>query len=149
DPVLVARHHLQNVRVGGLFVAVDFDIGGARAEPPVSLVTDVLSWIDRAFGVAGAWPRVGARLGPLLAQAGVADPTTFGIQSYLPPGDPVGPALLAGVVRSLADVITRHRIATAEQLGLDTLDERIADELHREQAVLLPPTVVGAWGRRA
>ena len=75
--------------------------------------------------------------------------TTFGVQSYLRPDDPAAAALLAGVVRSLADAITAHGIATAEQRGLTTLEQRIADQLRREQAVLLPPTVVGAWGRRS
>ena len=74
--------------------------------------------------------------------------TTFGVQDYLPPHSRAGAALLAGIVRSLADVITSHGLATLEQLGLDTLDQRIADALQREQSVLLPPTVVGAWGRQ-
>jgi len=43
----------------------------------------------------------------------------------------------------------QHGIATAEQLDLPTLEDRIADELRRADAVLLPPTVVGAWGRAA
>ena len=149
NPVLVARHQLQNLRSGGLFVAIDYDVGAARTEPPVDLVADVRSWIVRAFEAAGASPYIGARLGPILAEAGFADPTTFGIQSYVPSGSPFGPAFLAGIVRSLANVITQHGFATAEQLGLDTLEQRIGDALQREQAVLLPPTLVGAWGWRA
>jgi hypothetical protein len=132
----------------GLFVAIDFDVGAARAEPRVGLVNDVRDWVMRAFSAAGASPTIGARLGPILAQAGLDDVKTFGIQDYLAPHDSSGPALLAGVVRSLADVITRHGIATVEQLGLATLDRRIAGELRREQAVLLLPTLVGARGRR-
>jgi hypothetical protein len=120
-----------------------------RTEPPVSLVAEAGDWISRAFRAAGASPTIGARLGPILAQAGLDNVTTFGIQAYLPPGDPAAAALLAGVVRSLAKEITTRGIATAEQLGLDTLEQRLADELRHAQAVLLPPTVVGAWGRRS
>jgi hypothetical protein len=40
-------------------------------------------------------------------------------------------------------------IATEAELGLDTLEGRIADELTAAEAVLLPPAIVGAWGRRA
>jgi hypothetical protein len=145
---MAVRHQLHNLRPGGLFVAIDFDIGGARAEPPVGLASDALTWIMRAFTAAGASPKIGARLGSILHEAGLDQVTTFGVQDYLQPGDPTGPGLLAGVVRSLADVITKHGIATAEQLDVTTLDRRIADELRREHAVLLPPTVVGAWGRR-
>jgi hypothetical protein len=35
------------------------------------------------------------------------------------------------------------------KLGLETLERRLADELRRADAVFLPPTVVGAWGRRS
>jgi ubiquinone/menaquinone biosynthesis C-methylase UbiE len=149
DPVMAVRHQVQNLGAGGLFVAIDFDIGATRAEPPVGLVDGALDWVVRAFSAAGASPTIGARLGPILAQAGLDDVTTFGVQGYLPPHDPSGPALLAGIVRSLAGAITSHGIATAEQLDIATLDQRIADELRRAQAVLLPPTVVGAWGRRS
>jgi SAM-dependent methyltransferase len=149
DPVMAVRHHMGNLADGGVFVAIDFDIGAARAEPRVDLVNDALDWVLRAFSAVGASPKIGARLGPILEQAGLNAVTTLGIQGYLQSHDPTGAALLAGIVRSLADPITRHGIATAEQLGLATLEQRIADALRREQAVLLPPTVVGAWGCRS
>jgi hypothetical protein len=38
---------------------------------------------------------IGARLGPILRQAGLGEVTTFGVQNYLPPGDPSAAALLA------------------------------------------------------
>ena len=146
DPVMAVRHHLQHLRAGGLFVAIDFDIGASRTDPAVSLADDALGWVIRAFEAAGASPTIGARLAPILSAAGLRDVTTFGIQNYLGPGNPVGPALLAGVVRSLGDAIVAHGIATAEQLGLATLEQRLDEELQREQAVLLPPTLAGAWG---
>jgi len=149
DPVTAVRNHVASLTDAGLFIAIDFDIGSARAEPRVDLIEDALNWVMRAFTAGGASPRIGARLGPILEQAGLDAVTTFGVQGYLPPHDPTGAALLGGVVRSLADQIMRNGIATAEQLGLDTLERRIADELRRAQAVLLPPTVVGAWGRRS
>ena len=148
DPIMAVRHHVENLAAGGLFVAIDFDIGAARAEPPVHLAADALDWVVRAFSAAGASPMIGARLGPILEEAGLDDVKTFGVQDYLPSHNPAGAALLGGVVRSLAGEITRHGIATVEQIGLATLEQRIADDLRREQAVLLPPTVVGAWGRR-
>lgn len=148
DPVLTVRQQLANLRPDGLVIALDFDIGAARAEPPVDLVKTLGDWVERAFSASGAWPRIGARLGSILTEAGVAGVTTLGIQQYVQPHDPTGPALLAGVVRSLADAITHHRIATAEEIGADTLEQRIGDALRRADSVLLPPALVGAWGRR-
>src|SRR5580704_11030519 len=82
DPVTAVRHHAENLRAGGLFVAIDFDIGGARAEPRVGLVDDAFDWVMRAFSAAGASPKIGARLGPILEQAGLDDVKTFGVQDY-------------------------------------------------------------------
>ena len=146
DPVAVARHHMGNLTRGGAFVAIDFDLGGSRAEPPVTVVDDGLRWVHEAFHAAGAWPRIGARLGSILEEAGFKRVTTFGIQAYLSSRDRSGAALLAGVVRSLAPAIIRHGIATAEQLDLATLEHRIAEAVRQADAVILPPTVVGAWG---
>jgi SAM-dependent methyltransferase len=146
DPVAVVSHHITNLRRDGLFVAIDFDIGGARTEPPIELVDTVARWVEAAFLGAGAWPRIGAHLGVMLEQAGLTNVTTFGVQAYLSPGNPTGPALFAGVVRSLAPAIVRHGIATAEELDVETLEGRIAEATKMANAVVLPPTVVGACG---
>jgi SAM-dependent methyltransferase len=148
DPVAAVRHHLRNLRPGGLFVALDFDIGGARTFPALRVADEALAWVIDAFTAAGASPRIGSRLGPILDRAGLDAVRTFGVQAYLAPHDPAGPALLTGVVRSLADVITTRGIATAAQMDLATLEQRIADGLRGDDSVFLPPTVVGAWGRR-
>ena len=149
DPAAVVRHHVEaNLGQSGMFVAIDFDIGASRAEPPVPLVDTALEWIRRAFRAAGARPHIGATLGRILDAAGLADVRTFGVQAYLGPQDPAGPALLAGVVRSLSPAILQHGIATAEKMDLPTLQERFTDAVREANAVILPPTVSAAWGRR-
>jgi hypothetical protein len=111
------------------------------------LVADALRWVNGAFIAAGAAPRVGARLGPILRDAGLKDVATLGLHGYVQPGDPAAGRILGGVVRTLAPAIIAHGIATAEQIGLETLDDRITQALTAADAVLLPPIVVGAWGR--
>jgi ubiquinone/menaquinone biosynthesis C-methylase UbiE len=147
DPLAAVRHQIQNLRPGGLFVAVDFDLGGTRTDPPVAIVDTVGRWVHDAFRAAGAWPRIGARLGTILEDAQLTRVTTFGVQAYLSPRDPSGARLLAGVVRSLAPAIIAHGLATDAQLDLTTVEQRIATAVSSARAVILPPTVVGAWGR--
>ena len=38
DAVAVVRHRIAGLRPGGLFLAMDFDVGSARCEPPVPLI---------------------------------------------------------------------------------------------------------------
>lgn len=147
EPAGVVRHHVEALRAGGLVVLIDYDVGTARAEPSVSLVSTLFDQVAGAFRYAGADPGVGARLGLVLAEAGLADIETFGIQAYLPPGDPRAAALLGGITRSLAPKIEEAGIATVAELELETLDERVASALQAAGAVLLPPALVGAWGR--
>jgi ubiquinone/menaquinone biosynthesis C-methylase UbiE len=147
DPIAAVRHHLQNLRPGGLFVAVDFDLGGSRTEPPVPIVATAGRWVHEAFRAAGAWPRIGARLGTILEDAQLTRVSTFGVQAYLSPRDSSGPRFLAGIVRSLAPAIIAHGLATGDELDLATLEERIAEAVRGAGAVILPPTLVGAWGR--
>ena len=146
DPIAVVRHHLQNLKPGGLFVAIDYDIGASRTEPPVPLAEDVIRWVLAAFRAAGAWPTIGARLGVILEDAGLTRITSFGVQAYLPSRGAGGAALLAGVVRTLAPTIVQRGIATSQELDLPNLQRRIEDATRAVDAVVLPPTLAGAWG---
>ena len=125
-------------------VAIDYDIGASRAEPPVELAATVLRWVEAGFRAAGADPRIGARLGPMLRAAGYEDVAGFGVQGYLQPHERPE-RLLAGVARSLAPQILASGIATEQELGLDTLDARLAEAVAAEGSVVLPPCVAGAW----
>jgi ubiquinone/menaquinone biosynthesis C-methylase UbiE len=144
----VLRRQLDSLRPGGTMVLVEFDIGAMRAEPEVPLVEAVRVWIEAAFRSAGADPRIGAQAAQLLRRARFADVSTFGIQSYFAPSDPIGPFLCAGVTRSLAPQILAHGIADEAELGLETLQTRIAEQVAARDAVIMPPAVVGAWATR-
>jgi SAM-dependent methyltransferase len=147
DPVAIVRHHAAGLRPDGLVACIDFDLGGARTFPAGPLVTRVAGWLEAGFRHGGADPTVGARLALILKAAGLRDVGGFGVVAYLAPDDPSGPRLIAGVTRSLLPAITAAGIATTEEIGIDTLERRIAEEMRSTGAVFLPPTVVGAWGR--
>ena len=149
DAVDVVRHHVAGLRPGGMFVAIDFDVGAARTEPPTELPATLIAWMLAAFRAANADPTIGSRLELLLSEAGLSDVRGFGIQGYLPPDDPRGPAIIAGVIRSLAGQIVAAGIATEAEIDLPTLETRIAAEVRAADAIIVLPTVSGAFGRRA
>jgi SAM-dependent methyltransferase len=144
----ILRRQLDALRPGGTTVLIEFDIGAMRAEPEVPLVEAVRRWIEAAFRVAGADPRIGTQAAPLLRRAGFADVSTLGIQAYFASSDPIGPLLCASITRSLAPQIVANGIADEAEMGLETLQERIAAQVGAYDAVIMPPTVVGAWGTR-
>jgi SAM-dependent methyltransferase len=67
----VLRRQLDALRPGGTMVLVEFDIGAMRAEPEVPLVEAVRGWIEAAFRLAGADPRIGTQAGQLLRHTGL------------------------------------------------------------------------------
>lgn len=148
DPVSVLRHHLTGLRPGGRVVILDYDVGAVRSEPPEPVSTRLRELMLEAFRRVGADPTIGTRLQGILADAGVQDVGGFGIESYTAPGSPIGPMMLEGVIRTLAPAMIGHGLATAAELDLDTLAERVIRALDDAGSVLLPPTLAGAWGRR-
>jgi len=148
DPVATLRHHLEGVRPGGRLVALDYDIGAVRAEPGDRLSEPLRDLILAAFRAAGADPTIGSRVKQHLRSAGVEDVGGFGIGQYIAHDDPVGPVMVAGVVRSLLPVILGHGLATEEEVDIDTLQGRVAASLSEHDSALVPPMLVGAWGTR-
>jgi SAM-dependent methyltransferase len=148
DPAAAVRHHLEAVGPGGRVVVLDYDIGTARADPAEPLTARLADLVLTAFRKVGADPTIGSRLQGILLDAGAEDVGGFGIEPYLPPGHPAGPAMLAGVVRTLAPALIALGLTTEAELDLDTLGDRIADALAAAGAVMVVPALAGAWGRR-
>ncbi len=145
----VLAHHRRNLRPDGVFVAVDYDMTGARALPEVDLFTRVGGWIQAGFEHARADATVGMRFPVLFQQAGYADVGTLGLQVYFPPQARQAAGYVVGVARALEDAIIASGAATAAELDLATLEQRLGEAIEERGAVWTMPTIVGGWGRRA
>jgi SAM-dependent methyltransferase len=147
DVVDVLAHHLRNLRPGGVFIAVDYDVAGMRALPEVELYSRLLEWLKAGFEYAHADVFVGMRFPLLFEQAGFRDVGTLGLQAYWPPRTSHAAAYLVGAVRAMKDAIVNSGVTTEEEIGLDTLEQRLGEALTSANAVFSLPTVVGGWGR--
>jgi SAM-dependent methyltransferase len=148
DAVDVLAHHRRNLRHGGVFVAVDYDMSGVRARPEVELFTRVGAWLEAGFRHAQADASVGMRFPVLFDEAGFDDVGTLGLQMYWPPGDRQAARYVVGVVRALRDAIVASGVVTEREMGLDTLEQRLGEAVRAAGAVWTTPTIVGGWGRR-
>jgi SAM-dependent methyltransferase len=148
DVADVLAHHLRNLRPGGVFVAVDFDAAGMRSLPEVDLYSRLTDWTIASFERAHGDVFVGMRFPLLFEQAGYRDVGTLGLQAYWPPNAEAAAAYMVGVVRAMKDTMVTSGIATEEEIGLDTLEQRLLEAFVSANAVFSLPTVVGGWGRR-
>ncbi len=147
EPDQVLRRFAGLVRPGGVVVAMEFEMTTAGTLPPTELTGRIAYWVAEAFRRAGLDASLGARLGDVFARAGLGEATVLGLQDYRPPGDRDGARMAAGVVRTLLPVLERTGLATAEEVDIDTLEDRFARESATFGAIFRSPTLVGAWAR--
>jgi SAM-dependent methyltransferase len=148
EPAEVLAHHLRNLRPGGPFVAVDYDMSGARAYPDVPLYREAGAWMQAGFRHVGAEPNIGMGLPELLHRVGLTDVGTLGLQLFFGPEDRWAVGYVVDVVRSLKSLILASGVVSEAGMGLDTLEERMDAQIRERRAGWTMPTIVGGWGRR-
>jgi SAM-dependent methyltransferase len=145
DPAAVLRQQATVLRAGGLVVPIEFDVPTGRALLASPLVTQAIGWIAEAFVKGGIQPSLGARLWAVVREAGLRPLGMIGIQPHFGPDDPAAVALLAGIIRTIAPLIERTAVATAEEIGVDTFAQRLKTDLERNSAVFAHPVLLSAW----
>jgi SAM-dependent methyltransferase len=146
DPAAVLRTQAGVLGSGGVVAPIEFDLHSARSLPATPLVGQALSWLGEAFTRAGIDPALGPGLWAVLQAAGLQPSGMIGVQPHFGPEDPDGAAMLAGIVRTVLPVIERTGVATAAQVGADTLQQRLSGELATSAAVFAHPMLISAWG---
>jgi hypothetical protein len=94
----------------------------------------------------GIAPSLGTRLWAIHQQAALRPLGMIGIQPHFGPGDPAAVDLLAGIIRTAAPLIERTGVATAEEIGADTIAQRLTEDLQTNSAVFAHPTLLSALG---
>src|SRR3954471_6883577 len=143
DPAAVLRAQASVLRPGGLVIPVEFDLGGARSLPTSPLAETALGWLRETFARAGIEPAVGPRLWRVLEEAGLSPAGMLAVQPHFGPGDPDGPFILAGIIRTLLAAMEATGVATAAEVGIDSLEARLA----AEPIVFAHPPLFSAWAR--
>lgn len=149
EPVKALRHLLNHLRPGAIVAFQDYDVSKVSCYPPSPLFRQTLGWVMEAFRQAGADPEIGLKLRTFFLEAGLPEPQLRCEADVS--GDAAWPWYdqFAGVVRSLLPVILKLQLATAEEVGIDTLAERIRADVTGGAGVGRSPDVISAWTRKA
>jgi SAM-dependent methyltransferase len=145
DPAAVLRTQATTLRPGGLVAPIEIDVASARSIPPTPLVVQAISWITDAFARAGVDAMLGPRLWAVSEEAGLEPIGMLSVQPHFGPRDRDGAKILAGVVGAVFPLIERTGTATADEVDVATIEQRLADELAGASAVFAHPALVCAW----
>jgi 2-polyprenyl-3-methyl-5-hydroxy-6-metoxy-1,4-benzoquinol methylase len=137
DPVDTIRKLARHVRPGGLIVFQEFDTANCRSLPVAPVFERSVEWIKQTLAATGARIQLGLELYPMFLAAGLPGPSLR--MDALIGGGPECPAyeLVAEVIQSLLPVMEKLKIATAAEVEISTLAQRM-----REEVVAL------AWSRK-
>ncbi len=144
DPVEVLRRQATVLRPGGLVVPIEGDLSTWRSLPETALYTQLVSWAVEALTRA-AMPFNGPLLWAILEEAGLRPLGMIGLQVHIGPGDEVGLAYEVDSLRAVEPLIVGTGVATAEEIGMDTLEQRLREDREKARAVGAIPLALSVW----
>jgi ubiquinone/menaquinone biosynthesis C-methylase UbiE len=147
DPVSFVRSIANLVRPGGIILFHEPDREQMRSFPPAPTYDRACQWISEIYRRSGMDVRMGAKLYSTFRAAGLGGPTMrmHSIIGGANACDEVHHDADQALV--LASDIERLGVATASELGIETLVERITEELAANQSIIIGRAEIGAWSR--
>jgi 2-polyprenyl-3-methyl-5-hydroxy-6-metoxy-1,4-benzoquinol methylase len=148
DPGDTIRKLMRHVRTEGLIVFQELDMTNARSLPVAPVFERSLTWIKQTLIATGARIQLGLELYPVFLAAGLPGPSMR--VDALIGGGPQCPAyeIVADVIQSLLPVMEKLKIASAAEVGISTLAQRMRDEVVALKGVVVSAGFIGAWSRR-
>jgi SAM-dependent methyltransferase len=149
DPIDALRKLLVHLRPGGVVVFQEFDASGCKSHPVSATYERCANWTIRTLELSGADSHVGLKLYRIFRSSGLSAPT-LRLDGAISGGPRAPYEALAEVVWSLLPAMERFGIATAAEVEIDSLAQRIRDEiLAKDGGVIVAPLLIGAWARHA
>ena len=148
DPAAMLRRLATHLRPGGVLAFHELDWNGARSHPPVPTYDRCCEWIVGSLAQSGADPRMGAKLAAIMKTAGLPA-ARLHLESLASAGTDSAElaTFTADLARTLLPEMLRLGIATAEEVGIDTLAARIRQEMIASTSTIIGRAEIGAWVR--
>jgi SAM-dependent methyltransferase len=146
DPVATLCHLMRHLRPSGIVAFQEIDLPPAGTSVPlVPLYEQMLYWGREGLQRAGLDSRFGQRLYQVFLDADLPAPQLH-CDAFVGAGPDWGwYEVIAETIQSLLPVITQYGIATAEEIGIDTLLERCREAMVSQRSVAIGPSYISAW----
>jgi SAM-dependent methyltransferase len=149
DPATSLRKMMRYLREGGLVAFQELDSTSCRSWPAVSIFEEAARWLAEGLRSSGARPELGLEMHSLFADCGLPAPKMRTDTLVSGEGDSPVYMLLAEAVRSLGPTLEKLNIASAAQIQIETLTDRMRKEVVAKRAVAMSYGLVGAWARKS
>jgi ubiquinone/menaquinone biosynthesis C-methylase UbiE len=148
DPAATLRRLVRWLRPGGRIAVLEFDTTvRGRSIPEMPLVDICVQRIWAALRSAGADAEMGLKLPRVFRQAGLPPPHLSLSAHVAADSDSLAYENLAEGVRSLLPRMEEFGIASAREVEIETLAERLHAEAFQHEGVMIYPATIGAWTR--
>jgi ubiquinone/menaquinone biosynthesis C-methylase UbiE len=151
SPAAVLHRLASSLRQGGIVAFQEFDLAHLATtptHPPNPLIQQVSTWVVEALRRAGPPVRMGLDLYTAFLDAGLPAPQLRGEATIMAGPDWTAYDWAAETTRSLLPLILKFGLATAEEVDIDTLAERMRNEALSHRLVSQGPTIISAWTRK-
>lgn len=146
DPVRDLQALVRYLRRGGLLVFQEPDSAAGRTTPPSPVVDEIRAWVIATFERVGIEIHMGSKLYATFAAAGL-EPPRMRLDGLIGGAESLAPLFLANIVRVLLPKLEALGVASLDDIQIETLEERVRDDLARNGAVMQSPLMIGAWTR--
>ena len=148
DPATMVRKLAAHLRPGGVVAFHEIDWGGLRSHPLCPTYDQCCKWGAETLRLHGTESRMGNQLHATFVAAGLAPPS-MRLEALIG-GGPNAVDLLRLVADLMAIFLPemeRLGVATAAQVGLETLVERMSREASANSSMIVGHFQVGAWSK--
>jgi SAM-dependent methyltransferase len=149
DPAATLRRIAALLRPGGIIAFQELTLtesGLTYPEAPLLQRTGTL--INETFRRAGTEMEMGLKLYPAFIAAGLPAPAMRAERPIGGGPDFPGYRWMAQITRSILPLMEQLGVANAENIDVETLVERLREEVVGSGGVVAMPTLMGAWARK-
>lgn len=147
EPSIALRRVAANVRAGGIVAFQEMNVAEAKSFPYVDLFEQSMRWIIETLDREKVKNLMGLRLYRTFVEAGLPPPQMIMGARVEGSSDSLGYQIVAQVVKSLLPVMEKLGIGNEKEVQIETLAQRLRDEVISRGAVIVLPPLVGAWTR--